>query len=195
MEEYQKQMKLLNQQLLRMILNYLNISEEEEAKWSKWIGSTMESTALQLNSYPRCPEPNRAMGLAPHTDTSLITLVHQTQISGLQIHKDGPGWVPVHPISGAFVVNVGDLLHILSNGRFTNVLHRATVNQTRQRFSVAFFYSPPADFTVSPLLWSSSSSGLGGEQVARYRSVTVKEYAGLKAKHHLKALSLVKINN
>lgn len=191
MEEYEKQMKVLSHQLVRMILNYMNISEEEV----KWIGSTMESTALQLNSYPCCPEPNRAMGLAPHTDTSFITLVHQTEmISGLQIHKDGVGWVPVHPISGAFTVNIGDLLHILSNGRFPSVLHRVTVNQNRQRFSVAYFYVPPADFTVSPHLSSKpfSSSPGGGEQVAQYRSVVVKEYAAMKAKYHQKALSLIK---
>ncbi|XP_048332223.2 gibberellin 3-beta-dioxygenase 1 [Ziziphus jujuba] len=187
MDEYQKQMKMISHKLIRMMLKHLNISEEEV----KWIGSTTESTALQLNSYPACPDPDRAMGLAPHTDTSLMTLVHQSQISGLQIHKEGVGWVRVHPIYGALAINVGDLLHILSNGRFPSAFHRVTVNQTMQRFSVAYFYGPPVDFTVSPLL-SKDVSGSGEVEAPLYRSVTVKEYVGMKAKYLEKALSLLK---
>ncbi|PON57958.1 Gibberellin-3 oxidase [Parasponia andersonii] len=201
MESYQKQMKLLADDVMRIMLKSLNISEQE-LSWlanknlNQYHTTTAPCTALQLNSYPSCPDPNRAMGLAPHTDTFLLTVLHQTaHIDGLQISKEagptGSTWVPVRPANGALVVNVGDLFQILSNGRFTSVVHRVVVNQTRrQRFSVAYFYGPPADFAVSPLL----SSGQQDQVVVpRYRSVTVKEYVGIKAKNLDKALSLIKI--
>ena len=123
------------------------------------------SEAVQLNFYPSCPEPNRAMGLAPHTDTSLFTILHQSRITGLQIFKEGKEWVPVHPHPNTLVVHTGDLLHIISNARFRSALHRVTVNSTRERYSVAYFYSPPLDYVVSPLV----------DSVARFRDVTVKE--------------------
>jgi gibberellin 3-beta-dioxygenase len=174
MENYQKDMKGLAERLTRLIFESLNISDEAA------------STALQLNSYPSCPEPNQAMGLAPHTDTSLLTILHQSEISGLQVFKGGLGWVPVPPVAGAFVVNIGDILHILSNARFQNALHRVAANGARQRFSVAFFYNPPADYVMSPF-YKGSSSG----QVPRYRSVAMKEYVGLKAKNLENALSII----
>lgn len=182
MENYQKQMKLLSEKLTHMIFNLLGINSEEE---NKWVGSTNtnHSGAVQLNFYPSCPEPNRAMGLAPHTDTSFITILHQSQTSGLQIFKEGSGWATVQPDPNTLVVNTGDILHIMSNARFRCALHRVTVNSTKQRYSVAYFYGPPLDYVVSPSVLFNS--------VARFRALTVKEYISIKAKNLGGALSLI----
>lgn len=179
MNNYQKQMKALAEKLTHMIFNLLgNISEEQK----RWIGSTNLCEAVQLNFYPCCPEPNRAMGLAPHTDTSLLTILHQSQTNGLQIFQEGAGWVPVHPHPGTLFVHTGDILHILSNSRFRCALHRVMVNSMRQRYSAAYFYAPPMDHVVSPLVLDS---------LPRFRSLTVKEYIGIKAKNLRGALSLI----
>ena len=185
MERYQKKMEVLAEQLTHLILKSLDISQED-LNWD--IASPF--TALQLNSYPSCPDPNRAMGLAPHTDTSLLTILHQSAISGLEIFKQGVGWVSVLPIAGALVVNVGDLLHVLSNARFPSVLHRAVVNRDGcHRLSVAYFYGIPTDSSVCPLPKLLNISG----QTPRYRSVIVKEYVIIKSKNFEKALSLIRI--
>ena len=177
MENYEKQMKVLAERLTQMMFSLMDISEEK----TKWVGASNISGAVQLNFYPSCPEPNRAMGLAPHTDTSLFTILHQSRITGLQIFKEGKEWVPVHPHPNTLVVHTGDLLHLISNARFRSALHRVTVNSTRERYSVAYFYSPPLDYVVSPLV----------DSVARFRDVTVKEYIGIKAKNFGEALSLI----
>ncbi|KAK8697411.1 hypothetical protein V6N13_113562 [Hibiscus sabdariffa] len=185
MDGYQKKMEVVAEKLTSLILGSLEISGED-LNW--YVGSPF-GAALQLNSYPPCPNPNRAMGLAPHTDTSLLTILHQTAASGLQIFKQGAGWVSVLPIAGALVVNVGDLLHILSNARFPSVLHRAVLNRDGcHRLSVAYFYGLPSDCRVSPPLKLLNS----GEK-PKYRSVTVKEYVGIKSKNFEEALSLITI--
>lgn len=186
MENYEKQMKVLAGRLTCIIFDLLKISEEKR----KWIGSTSITGVVQLNFYPNCPEPNRAMGLAPHTDTSLFTILHQSQITGLQIFKEGKGWVPVQPHHNALVVNTGDLLHIISNARFRCALHRVTVNRTRKRYSVAYFYSPPLDYVVSPFVDRDDDDDVNNS-VARFSDVTVKEYFGIKAKNFGEALSLI----
>ncbi|KAM1089310.1 hypothetical protein ACFX19_017306 [Malus domestica] len=185
-DDYQNQMKALAEKIIRIFFKSLNINFEE-LNWLNDSGLSSPGTALQLNSYPPCPDPTRAMGMAAHTDTSLVTIVQQSKTSGLQVFKDGVGWVLVQPVPGALTVNLGDYLHILSNGMYTNVLHRAVVNQQIQRFSMAYFYAPPRDFTVSPVL-----SRVTG-QMPKYRSLTVKEYVDLKGKHLEKALSLIQI--
>ncbi|XP_059317909.1 gibberellin 3-beta-dioxygenase 1-like isoform X1 [Lycium ferocissimum] len=183
MENYQKEMKALAYQLWLLILKYLEASQEDLN--SELIG------ALQLNSYPCCPNPNHAIGLAPHTDSLFLTILHQTSnTKGLQFLKQGHGWTSISPVSdNALIINVGDLLHILSNGEFPTVYHRVLVNQTKHRVSLAYFYGPPADSLVVPLISSKDNIGV---VVPRYRSLTVKEYISLKAKHLEKAFSLIR---
>ncbi|XP_052180859.1 gibberellin 3-beta-dioxygenase 1-like [Diospyros lotus] len=186
-EEYKKAMQQLAAKLMWLMLGSLDITEEDV----KWAGPESDfkgaSGAIQLNSYPACPDPDRAMGLAAHTDSTLLTILSQNNTSGLQAHRDGFGWVTVPPIPGALVINVGDLLHILSNGLYPSVLHRAVVNRTRHRFSVAYLYGPPTNVEISPLpkLVDSAHPPL-------YRPVTWTDYLGTKAKHFNKALSSVR---
>ncbi|KZV31646.1 gibberellin 3-beta-dioxygenase 1 [Dorcoceras hygrometricum] len=181
MDNYQKQMKSLAYKILVLILKSL------EAKDEKTLISTasfqQSEGALQLNSYPCCPNHNQAIGLAPHTDSLLLTILHQNDTKGLQVLRENTGWITVPPVSEALVVNIGDLLNIVSNGQFPTVYHRVVPNETRHRFSMAYFYGPPVDSTVAPL------SNLGSP---RYRSVTVKEYLSIKNKHLDKAIPLLK---
>ncbi|KAM5566201.1 gibberellin 3-beta-dioxygenase 1 [Rosa sericea] len=184
-DDYQKQMKALAEQLMCILFKAMSIPVEEVNWFDDPTNSSGCNLALQLNSYPPCPDPTRTLGLAPHTDTSIVTLL-QAKTSGLQVFKDGVGWVAVRPLPDALIVHLGDFTRILSNGRFISVLHRVVVKPI-QRYSVGYFFRPPMDFAVSPLL----SKDLGPGQVPRYRSVTAKEYLDLKAKHLEKAFSLI----
>ncbi|KAL0699525.1 hypothetical protein Bca4012_055647 [Brassica carinata] len=186
-EQYEEQMQKLASKLMWLSLKSLGVSEED-IKWAT-VSSDLNwaQSALQLNHYPVCPEPDRAMGLAPHTDSTLLTILYQNNTAGLQVFRDDLGWVTVPPVPGSLVVNVGDLFHILSNGLFKSVIHRARVNQTRSRLSVAFLWGPRSDTKISPVpkLVSPDESPL-------YRSVTWTEYLRTKATHFNKALSMIR---
>jgi gibberellin 3-beta-dioxygenase len=128
--------------------------------------------------YPKCPEPERAIGLAPHTDSGFITLIMQSPVPGLQLLRRRPDrWVTVPAPPGAFVVMLGDLFQVLTNGRFRSALHRAVVNRERERISVPYFLGPSADMKVAPL----ASALLPGRK-ATFRAVTWMEYMELKHK-------------
>ncbi|KAM3236011.1 gibberellin 3-beta-dioxygenase 1 [Capsicum annuum] len=183
METYQKKMKDLSYKLWLLILKYLEASQQD-------LFTSEYSGALQLNSYPCCPNPNHAIGLAPHTDSLFLTILHQTNnTKGLQIMKKGHGWTSISPVSNdALIVNVGDLLHILSNGEFQTAYHRVLVDQTKHRLSLAYFFGPQVDSLIVPLISSKDNVGV---VAPKYRSVKVKEYISLKAKHNEKVLSLL----
>ncbi|XP_047332138.1 gibberellin 3-beta-dioxygenase 1-like [Impatiens glandulifera] len=187
-EQYQQEMKNLVQRLMWLILGSLGMTHED----IQWGGSNGDfegaCAAIQLNSYPPCPDPNRAMGLAAHTDSTLLTVLYQTNTSGLQVHREGFGWVTVPPIPGGLVIHVGDLLHILSNGSYPTVFHRAMVNRTQHRLSVAYLYGPPTYAKISPL-----PKLVDSRRPALYRSVTWAEYLRTKAKHFNKALSMLRL--
>ncbi|KAL6221760.1 hypothetical protein ACLB2K_005155 [Fragaria x ananassa] len=188
MEEYQKKMKGLSGKLIRLMLGSLGL-DKEDVKWLKRPkrSSTNFPQVLQLNSYPVCPDPTRAMGLAPHTDTSIFTVLNQCDISGLQVFQEGIGWMSVQPIPDALVVNVGDLMHILSNGRFKTTMHRAIVNELHHRISIAYFYGPPYDVKISPPM-----KLIRQDHPPLYRPVTWKEYLGIKGTHFNRALELIR---
>ncbi|KAI5594052.1 hypothetical protein POPTR_003G057400v4 [Populus trichocarpa] len=187
-EEHEKEMQKLARRLTWLMLGSLGITKKD-LNWAGPKGESKEGgAALQLNSYPACPDPDLAMGLAAHTDSTLLTILYQNNTSGLQVLKEGIGWVTVPPIPGGLVVNVGDLLHILSNGLYPSVLHRAVVNRTKHRLSIAYLYGPPSSVQISPI-----QKLVGPNHPPLYRPITWNEYLVAKAKHFNKALSSVRI--
>lgn len=68
--------------------------------------------SMRMNYYPPCPQPEKVIGLTPHSDGSALTILLQlNDVEGLQVRKDGM-WVPVKPLPNAFIVNIGDILEV-----------------------------------------------------------------------------------
>ncbi|TKY69918.1 Flavonol synthase/flavanone 3-hydroxylase [Spatholobus suberectus] len=104
----------------------------------------------QANFFPLCPDPELTMGLPVHTDLNALTVVLQSEVSGLQVIKDGK-WIAIPAIPNAFVINVGDQIQVLSNGRFKSVHHRVVTNKVHPRVSLAMFYGPNMDTIIGPI--------------------------------------------
>jgi len=113
------------------------------------------SSFIRLNHYPpknRAADQNGdLLGVGPHSDPGIITLLLQDDIPGLQVLNKENKWVDVKPIRNAFVFNTGDMLHVWSNGRFPATQHRVVTNPNHERFSVPFFLTPSLDADISPL--------------------------------------------
>ncbi|KAK9150706.1 hypothetical protein Syun_009015 [Stephania yunnanensis] len=88
--------------------------------------------------YPECPEPELTMGTSKHSDNDFLTILLQDQIGGLQVLCQGK-WVDVPPVHGGIVVNIGDLLQLISNDKFKSSEHRVLANHAGPRISVASF--------------------------------------------------------
>ncbi|KAL7003759.1 Protein DOWNY MILDEW RESISTANCE 6 [Sarracenia purpurea var. burkii] len=126
---------------------------------------------MAVNYYPPCPEPELTYGLPGHTDPNTLTILLQDlHVSGLQVLKDDK-WLAVKPHPNAFVINIGDQLQALSNGRYKSVWHRALVNADKPRLSVASFLCPCDDALIAPPK-KLTEDGTG----AVYRNFTYTEY-------------------
>ncbi|WOL06142.1 protein DOWNY MILDEW RESISTANCE 6-like [Canna indica] len=165
---YCKEVRQLGFRLLRAISLSLEL---EEDYLLKALGAEQEQH-MTVNYYPQCPEPELTYGLQAHTDPNALTiLLLDPTVSGLQVLKDGK-WIAVNPQPNALVINIGDQLQALSNGRYKSVWHRAVVNSSKERISVASFLCPSNSVVISP-----PEKLVDGESdPAKYRSYTYGEY-------------------
>ncbi|KAG2555420.1 hypothetical protein PVAP13_9KG246200 [Panicum virgatum] len=149
LDAYSAAVKTVADRLLAIMSSNLGLPPEVVA--SRCSGGGMQS--VRINYYPPCAEADKVVGFSPHSDADLLTLVLQVnQVQGLQVKRQDGTWVPVRPLDGAFVVNVGDILQIFTNGRYRSIEHRAVINAESARLSVAAFHSPNIHATIGPLL-------------------------------------------
>lgn len=144
--EYSRAVRKLVRGLLKGISESLGL---EPGYIDKAMNMESSLQILTANLYPPCPQPELAMGMPPHSDHGLLTMLMQNGIGGLQVHHSGK-WVKIDPIPNAFLVNTGDHIEIMSNGKYKSVLHRAVVNGKATRMSIAVSNGPSPDTVVMP---------------------------------------------
>ncbi|KAL6844150.1 hypothetical protein ACP4OV_025823 [Aristida adscensionis] len=102
---------------------------------------------LALNNYPQFSHRGDKIGLAPHSDYGLLTIIMQSS-PGLEVMNHDSTWTAVPAIPGALHVHVGDHLEVLSNGRLKSLIHRATLNADEARISIASIHGLSMDEKV-----------------------------------------------
>ena len=105
---------------------------------------TSEPTVLfRIFRYP--PDPETAQwGVAEHTDYGLLTILATDDHDGLQVHAP-TGWIDVPSDPGVFVVNLGDMLDRMTEGRYRSTPHRVRNTSGTERLSFPCFIDPSWD--------------------------------------------------
>jgi isopenicillin N synthase-like dioxygenase/dienelactone hydrolase len=107
---------------------------------------------LRLLNYPAQESAMEEMlGARPHRDTGMFTILLQDDAGGLEVGNASGEWIVAPPIDGTFVVNVGEMMKLLTNNHFASALHRVVNRSGRQRFSVPFFYNPDYETRLATL--------------------------------------------
>ncbi|ONK77058.1 uncharacterized protein A4U43_C02F2660 [Asparagus officinalis] len=167
-EEYSNQVLSLCTTLTKLLSKSLGLHEDFLLQK---FGSEHVQAGIRVNYYPKCPQPDLTLGLSPHSDPGGLTvLLADDDVEGLQVRK-GDKWVVVKPVANAFIVNVADQVQVISNGIYKSVEHRVTTNSTKDRLSIAFFYSPNNDVPIEP-----APELVSSENPAQYTRTTYREY-------------------
>ncbi|KAJ1296230.1 hypothetical protein BS78_01G283900 [Paspalum vaginatum] len=145
--------------------------------------------SMRMTYYPPCKQAEKVVGLSPHTDgTGLTLLLQANDVQGLQIKKNGK-WVAINALDGAFIVNVGDILEIVSNGRYKSIEHRAVVHPSKARMSAAVFHQPNKDATIGPLPELVEKDGEASYSSIGYMDFIKRFFAAkLDGRDHLESL-------
>nr|AHW42458.1 GA2ox8 [Pinus tabuliformis] len=146
-KRYESEVERVAQELLSLFAENLHL---EDADYFKNVFGSEPMNLMRMNFYPPCPRPDLVLGLSPHSDGGGITLLLQDdETEGLHVRKNNQ-WIPVKPIPYALVINIGDLVEVMTNGKYKSIEHRAVTNQERARLSIANFYNASVDAEVAP---------------------------------------------
>lgn len=134
---------------------------------------------LRMTHYPQQQPtaPGDEWGLAPHADTSFMTILAQNKVPGLSLRLPDGRWIDAPAPPGAFLVNGGMMLRRWTNHLFLATPHRVTNRSGQERYAIPFFMDCDYDAVMAPL-----PTCVTADNPARYPPFTyldfMAEYAG-----------------
>ncbi|KAJ9172313.1 hypothetical protein P3X46_015562 [Hevea brasiliensis] len=125
--DYMKRAEMVIKKLLELLLTKLNVREiDKEKEYALMVGC--------------------------HSDISSITVLLQDDIGGPYVRGiEEDSWIHIPPVNGALVINIGDVLQIMSNDQYKSIEHRVVANGSKNRVSVPIFVNPGPDALIGPL--------------------------------------------
>lgn len=109
-DKYNKASHKVALEILGLMVESLRETVKNSAHFHDYL--TEHSGVLRINHYPRSEQPGQDIGLPPHIDDSLITILHQgDEVAGLEVRKGGR-WVSVQPRHDALVVIVAAVCQV-----------------------------------------------------------------------------------
>ncbi|GJU72861.1 2-oxoglutarate (2OG) and Fe(II)-dependent oxygenase superfamily protein [Tanacetum coccineum] len=170
--EYIKTSTEMVKRLLHALMGNLGVKLDDSR-----LDALMGLRMVNMNFYPTCPNPDLTVGVGRHSDMGTLTVLLQDGIGGLYVKKGedsssgNEDWVEIPPVHGALVINIGDALQIISNGRYKSAEHRVRTTSVESRVSVPIFNAPLPMVKIGPLPEVVARDG-----VARYRELIFEEY-------------------
>jgi isopenicillin N synthase-like dioxygenase len=134
-DEYYAAMRALASKLVSAFALSLGLDPEYFARKQR-----NPITIQRLLHYPpQNPDDDSAIGIGAHTDKGILTILSQDSVGGLQVQNKDGEWISAPPVEDAFVINIGDLVAKMTNGKYSSTVHRVVNESGAERYSVAFF--------------------------------------------------------
>ncbi|GMJ11379.1 Scopoletin 8- Hydroxylase [Hibiscus trionum] len=159
----------LVKKLLQVLLGNLG-AELDDSMFDELTGNKM----INMIFYPTCPNPELTVGIGRHSDIGILTALLQDEVGGLYVKidygKEGE-WIEIPHVPGALVINVGDMLQVLSNGKYKSAEHVVRPSSTSSRVSLPFFAMPMKTTKIAPLPQAVEKNG-----IPLYKEVVFGDY-------------------
>lgn len=146
--EWQSELTRLATRLLKAFA----VALEQDRDVFEAIYAGQPNHLIKIIRYPGRDATGSEQGVGAHKDSGFLTLLLQERQKGLEVETEDGRWIEAEPRDGTFVVNIGELLELVTDGYLKATVHRVvTPPAGTDRLSVAFFLGAPFDAEV-PLL-------------------------------------------
>jgi len=131
---------------------------------------TCPPSKLRLIHYPFDPDAKDALGIGAHTDYECFTILLADR-PGLEVMNGDGEWIDAPPLEGALVVNIGDMLEVMTAGAFVATAHRVR-KVAEERYSFPLFYACDYHTQIRPLpQFADRNTGAGA-----YDTITIGDH-------------------
>ncbi|VFQ71817.1 unnamed protein product [Cuscuta campestris] len=130
-------------------------------------------------------QPPPPWGIGAHTDSSLLSILHQDLVGGLQAYHNNNQnqqcWVDVRPIPNTLIVIVGDMMQAISDDKYVSAKHRVKVKGERERISMGYFVFPEEEAVIESSRYTPFTYAEFRAQVHRELKTAGSKILGLRA--------------
>jgi isopenicillin N synthase-like dioxygenase len=148
MVAYFKALERVGEQILPVLARALDMPE---GHFAPFFANEAHINLRFLHYPPQETDDDEQFGQGPHTDNSFMTFLAREDTPGLAVRLPSGEWLAPPLIDGTFLVNLGNMMKRWSNDRFLSTPHGVINDSGRDRYSIAFFYSPNVDAVIECL--------------------------------------------
>jgi isopenicillin N synthase-like dioxygenase len=188
MQSYFEICSVVSKELLRKLAE--GLGADEATSDGVVVAYDQHTSYLRLNHYPVCgsaaPENTPTifnkeewgdLAVGRHTDAGGVTILLMDGVRGLQMERNDV-WTTIEFKRHDLIVNIGDMIQVLSNDNYIAPQHRVIASATQERFSAPFFLNPSWESVITPLPCCSDDKE---NKQGKYRPLPWKEFRSLRA--------------
>ena len=140
------------EQLATTIMRALALGLGQSASYFDPVISPDPYPRVKVIRYPAQPDGGGSpQGLGLHHDSGFLSFILQDGVGGLQV-KSGDRLIDAQPRKGAYIMNLGEMLQVATNGYLKATPHRVQSPPSGQeRISIAYFFNPRLDAVINPV--------------------------------------------
>ncbi|MEM1111871.1 MAG: 2-oxoglutarate and iron-dependent oxygenase domain-containing protein [Pseudomonadota bacterium] len=156
----------------RLTCTVLNILTRALGLRPDWVSENCgrAMATVTINRYPRVDPGEGGWRVGAHTDFGTVTILDRNFDNGLQVEQRAGKWVEAPVVPGALTVNLGEMMVLISGGRWRANPHRVVAEPGMPEcLSLVYFHSPNHDVTLPDAAGTSAGSFLGNkmDQIVR----------------------------
>lgn len=170
---YFKAMEALGERMLPVLARALDLPADF---FAPYFANEAHVNLRFLHYPPQEVDDDEQFGQGPHTDNSFITMLAREDVPGLAVRLPSGEWLAPPVIQGTFLVNLGNVMKRWSNDRFLSTPHGVLNDSGRDRYSIAFFYSPNPDARIEVLPTCTGPDDPPHYEPAVYRDLVLDFY-------------------
>ena len=187
MQSYFEICSVVSKELLRKLA--VGLGADQSTSDSVVATYAQHTSYLRLNHYPVCdsaaPENTPTnfkkeewgdLAVGRHTDAGGVTILLMDGVRGLQMERNDV-WTTIDFKRHDLIINIGDMIQVLSNDIYIAPQHRVIASATQERFSAPFFLNPSWESVITPLPCCIDKD----KKKANYRPLPWKEFRSLRA--------------
>jgi isopenicillin N synthase-like dioxygenase len=174
MLRYFKTLEALGERMLPLLARALDLPA---GYFAPFFANEAHINLRFLHYPPQEIDDDEQFGQGPHTDNSFITILAREGGPGLAVRLPSGEWLAPPVIPGTFLVNLGNVMKRWSNDRFLSTPHGVVNDSGRDRYSVAFFYSPNPASEIACLPTCVSADNPPRYSPAVYRDLVLEFYS------------------